>query len=266
MGDGKETIVDSINVIAARGTTILAPFLLLAIGVAHIIWHEKVALDWQATALLITGVVFLFLPLREIAARVLKLKVGNFEVELREATEVLSQKVAEAEATTEFAAKIAEDVDPGPGQRAASDHEHSTEEDETAGRRANPSQPQSWTKKPRHYRVDFDEVTALRYEVDQLRGISPKAGLIRLAAAIEQAVIKMATPLKPPQKQRVRSFSMALDLLFRNQKVSAPLAQALSQFWRLRNKIAHQSAPVDDDVVTNAVDDGFRLLLILNVM
>lgn len=120
-----------------------------------------------------------------------------------------------------------------------------------------------WSKRPRHYQIDFDELTALRYEADQLQSISPKAGLIRVASALEQTVLKMATPLEPPQKLRVRSFSMALDLLYRSGQLTPSLASALSQFWTLRNKVIHQSAPIEEISVLPAIDDGFRLLAIL---
>lgn len=247
---------------------VVAPLALFAIGVGHVFWHEKVILDWEAVALLITGVVLLFLPLREIAAKLLKVKIGKFELELRKDTEALSETVAEAEA--ESAEEDFDDFDneESGGEKATGDEgesEEPSEEEELSegeGQKAATRLPR-WSKHPRHYQVDFDEITALRYEVDQLQSVSPKAALIRLASALEQVVLRLATPLKPPQKLRVRSFSMALDLLYRAGKLTPALASALSQFWTLRNKVVHQSARVDELSALPAIDDGFRLLAIL---
>jgi uncharacterized protein YutE (UPF0331/DUF86 family) len=261
-----------LHAIAFAGVGIAAPLALFSIGVGHVFWHEKVTLDWQAVTLLITGVVLFFLPLREIAAKILKLKIGKFELELQSDTAALSETVDEAEAE----AATDDETDGDRTDNTTSDG-HTGLEIEKANQpdrpdyseKGNPdavsvsSKLPGWSKRPRHYQIDFDELTALRYEVDQLQSISPKAGLIRVASALEQTVLKIATPLKPPQNLRVRSFSMALDLLYRSGKLTPSLASALSQFWTLRNKVIHQSAPIEETSVLPAIDDGFRLLAIL---
>lgn len=56
---------------------------------------------------------------------------------------------------------------------------------------------------------------------------------------------------------------MALDLLYRSGKLTPSLASALSHFWTLRNKVVHQSVPIEEFFVLPAIDDGFRLLAIL---
>ena len=270
-----------LHAIALAVVEIAAPLALFAIGVGHVFWHEKVNLDWQAVTLLITGVVLLFLPLREIAAKLLKLKIGKFELELQNDTAALSEKVDEAEAESAGDHDGDEDVDDdsdgkddetSDGRGALEDEKPNQltglENREKDNPDAVPPPPVTsklpgWSKRPRHYQIDFDELTTLRYEVDQLQSISPKAALIRVASALEQTVLKIATPLKPPQKLRVRSFSMALDLLYRSGKLTPSLASALSQFWTLRNKVIHQSAPIEEISVLPAIDDGFRLLAIL---
>ncbi|MGH9590823.1 MAG: hypothetical protein ACRD25_10520 [Terracidiphilus sp.] len=263
-----------LHAIAIAVVGIAAPLALFAIGMGHVFWHEKVTLDWQAVTLLITGVLLFFLPLREIAAKLLKLKIGKFELELQKDTEALSEKVDEAEAESAEDDDDDDDTDDeasdgeGTSEDEKSDQPTRSKDKEKDGADAVPTRAATsdlprWSKRPRHYQVDFDEVTSLRYEVDQLQSISPKAGLIRVASALEQTMLKMATPLKPPQKLRVRSFSMALDLLYRSGMLTPSLASALSQFWTLRNKIIHQSAPIEEISVLPAIDDGFRLLAIL---
>jgi hypothetical protein len=248
---------------------VAAPLLLITLGVLHTVWRDRFTLDWPTVTLLITGVVLLFIPLRELATKLLKLKVGGFELELRKETEILSEKVAAAETDTGVMVQAALVMVDSPGLNSPEDLGEEGGEAEAdkgeihAGDSTDRPRPDPWKRKPRHYRVDFDALTSLRYEMDQLSAISPKAALVTLASTLEQKVIKLATPLKPEGRLRVQSFSMALDLLLRNKKIPDSLAEALSGFWKIRNKIVHQSAPVDDEVVKTAIDDGFRLFVMV---
>lgn len=240
--------------IAAVGVS--APLLLIVLALLHAIWHDRFTLDWQTVTLLITGAVLLLVPMKEILAKVLKLKVGGFELELRKDTEDLTQKVikaeAEAEATTGEPAKV-----PSGLVEAAPSPSHETTEDRRT------IQWPSRDKYGRRKLGDLGELNQLHYEVDQLSGVSPTAGLIRLASALEQQIIAIATTLQPARKTPVRSVPIAVQTLMSHEQIPSSLAEALLSFWKLRNKIVHQSGPVDDSVIRTAITDGFRLLIIL---
>ena len=210
------------------------------------------------------GVVIFFLPMRELAGMIKKLEVGSFKLELKEEGRELTETVTEAEeleeTTTEPRATQAllplKPLKTDGETPAGEGHEPETDTSSVTKERQN--------RPRRHYRADFDAQTLLKYEVDQLSAVSTRAGLIRLASAIEQLTINMATPFKPEGKQRIRSFPQAIDILQREKKISPYLGEALSKFWHLRNKLVHVSAAVADDVVKTATDDGFRLFAILD--
>ncbi len=246
-----------------RVISIAAPLLLILVGILHVFGRDKFTLDWPTTTLLITGVALLMLPLREIAANLLKLKVGGVEFEFRKDTDALSQKVAKAEVDNQLSVSnkaIAAQTE----DKAAENGPQSKVLDHTEAKpKETDAKVDPWNNRSRFFRLDFDEMTALRYEVDQLGTVSPKAGLVRLAAAVEQDIIRMATAIKPPEMEQVTSFSFALDMLNKAQRLSQPLIEALAQFWKLRNRIVNKSSSVEDTLVSSAIDDGFRLLYFL---
>jgi uncharacterized protein YutE (UPF0331/DUF86 family) len=248
-----------------RALGIAAPLLLILFGILHSLLPKMFSLDWQSVTLLVLGVVLFFLPMRKLAGMIKKLEVGSFKLELKEEGRELTETVTEAEQHVEETGS--KDQPPQaelPLTPPEKDEEQAPpNEGSELGTLAGESGRGRAHRPRRHYRSDFDAQSLLNYEIDQLAAVSPRAALIRLATAIEQMTVDMATPFKPEGKQRIRSFTQAIDVLQRAKKISPYLGEALSQFWRLRNKLVHVSAAVGDDVVTSATNDGLRLFAIL---
>jgi uncharacterized protein YutE (UPF0331/DUF86 family) len=241
----------------------IAPVFLIAVGLLHSMLPKTVALDWQTVTLLVVGVLTLFLPMRKLAGMIKSLEIGDFKVELREESKKLTDTVTEAERDE---AKIeSERVDDAAGKLGTvlAEQDGQTQEQTVTTEEGAKANAKKSLKRPRYYIEDFEDASFLRYQVDQLTAIDPKAGLIRLASSIEQLVVNLGTYYKPDNLQRVTSFRMALDVLLRSGRIPPSLCEALAKFWRLRNKLVHVSAEVGDDVVRSAVDDGFRLVAIL---
>lgn len=146
----------------------VAPFILFAIGLGHVFWHERLSLDWQAVALLVTGVILFFLPLRELTAKLLKVKIGEFELELQKDTAVLSEQVTKAETSVEAneneKSEEATESKDGPEENLDAAQHVAQQKGEEEAQHEGETRLLSWKRRSRHYQIDFDEFTTLRYE------------------------------------------------------------------------------------------------------
>jgi uncharacterized protein YutE (UPF0331/DUF86 family) len=263
----------------AKSPSVIAPLLMISAAIAHSIEPKKFGMDWPSVALLIFGVVLVFIPMRDIAAMVKSLELGKVKILMKD-KEALTETTAKAEVEVAQKKDLAESVegeaegqakDVGEGKDEVENKDKSEDEDNNGGgggdegevdRKAdddgdkprptggkNPKRPSpkskllrprsTWTEEELGLKPRYEPFWRIAGEVAQIAEVNPKAGLVRLAISIESTVVTLATELQLAPRQRTMSFRHAMILLEQTKIIPRHLSEGLVQFMELRNKIVH---------------------------
>jgi uncharacterized protein YutE (UPF0331/DUF86 family) len=276
-----------------KSPVVVAPLLLISAAIVHAVAPQKLGMDWQSVALLVFGVVLIFLPMRDIAVMIKSLELGKVKILMKD-TNALDETTAKAEVEVAQEKDLSQLIEPEVDSQAEEDggEERDVGDDDSAGedesderaseggdgenlhRRSGKQRISSWTphrirgpwNEPElEFKSRYEPFWRIAGEVAQIAEVNPKAGLVRLAISIESTVVTLATDSKLAPPQSSMSFRQAVMLLEQAKVIPRHLSEGLVQFMDLRNKIVHLHLRerVEDDVVTSATRNGMTLLSIL---
>lgn len=259
--------LSSIKHFVSRTMAILVPVFLLAVAIYHALRPKVLELDWQSVTLLIFGVFLLFVPMRDFAGMIKTLQIGKLKIMLEQADE-LSESVANAEASEEADTPAPHEV-PKSIEKEEEDEGEEGNEGGSSARRIPPKPPRTGPKvrpapeRPKVNDLSADSVLRLVEEMNRLTSVDSRAALIRLASYIEFAVLTLAVHALPGHN--VRTFNEAVRMLFAQGWITPKTSDALQQFMRVRNNVAHlrTDREVSGEIVSSAISDGFRLIQLL---
>lgn len=221
--------------------------LLIIGGAVHAVRPAWVTLDWPAIALLLVGILLLFIPLENIGSIVESLEIGR--------TKILFRKVKQLDDTVNRAVSAEVLRVPQPGYVGAGDQKagiSDSDEDvkeNPAGRDA-PFGKWLSSDNPR-----ADQHMQLLLQTDK------QMALIRIGIEIERALTRL---INPKTLNRAIIWSQAIRQLESQGTITPEVAEATIEFRNVRNQIIHPSGgPVPDGVVVSAIDSGRKLLDIL---
>jgi uncharacterized protein YutE (UPF0331/DUF86 family) len=195
--------------------------------------------------------VLVFLPMRDIAAMIQSLELGKFKILLK-ATDQLEKTTARAEVDV-----IEQQTKEDDKQDIANLHIAAKTGHEP--KRASKPIESDWS--------DFEPLWKILSEVNELRAVSNTAALVRLATSIEATVITLASKvaLFGMRPDSPKTFRQALLTLTEAKVIPSSLAEGLSQFMDLRNKVvhSHMRKGLQDEVVKSAIENGILLVRML---
>jgi uncharacterized protein YutE (UPF0331/DUF86 family) len=197
--------------------------LLVAIGLAHGIWPQKLSLDWPSVALILGGVLLCFSGrMSKWLPYVKRLKVGEAEIELQEKLGDLRENIKELD--EKGPKQLAEGVSAAESGQAV------------------------------------EEQYDLQRRILELAAQDREAALIRLSIEIEKELALLCN--KIGFKGSPASWRRAVDALLQANVIEAPLAKALIEFRDVRNQVIHSGLrrPVRQQILLSAIDDGLIIL------
>jgi hypothetical protein len=201
-----------------------AGLVLFGLGLVHSIWPNFLKLDWQGVALLALGAAFCFASrLSAFMRYVKKLKVGEAEIELREASDEIGQNLD----------KVAE------GRPARLMAEAFAEEDE---------------REP-------DRSIGIETQVLELAAKDREAALIRLAIEIERQLALLCK--QGGVLDAGTTWRKTVEVLVKKGAIEPALGQAIIEFRDVRNQVIHSGlkGPVRREILARAIDQGLKILL-----
>ncbi len=211
----------------------LAAFILLLFVVAHCIAPTRFILDWPSIAILGIALSLLLAPqLRLLLPFVKAIKIGETEIHLREQATALAFSVERLEAR------------PNPVQLFA-----------TAASVVPPAEDQ--------YKRLLD--TDVEAHILDLAVRDKRAALMRLAIEIEKELLALHGALGLRNHNESGSFRSIVGQLARHGAIGDEMKKGLTEFWHVRNQIAH-SYLSDESLVTSALDSGIRLLRLVKAI
>ena len=204
-------------------------FIIGAVAVAHIFVPSHVQIDWPTITLVVVALVLAFLWSEIVAMlpNIKRLRLGDAEIEMRGEAAKLHEEVEKIERIP-IAPK--RQIIPGGLIIPAP------------------------TKDP-----------ARRSEADilELASRDKETALILLTIEIERELARLSGHTDEPD--RSRTIRETVDRLVDEGVIPRDLANTILTFRDVRNKVVHQirQIPVEDSVLTSAIDSGVRILSIL---
>jgi hypothetical protein len=199
----------------------------LVVLVAHIVWPNRVSVDWPTIALLVILIALVGAPeLSKFLPFVKRLKLGQAEIEMQESVQRLHQDVEKAE--------------------------------DSSGK-------QLFLAITNYARMPTEkEITGSESNILELAAKDKESAVVRLVIEIEKelATLYLKNDLGPEPPKTIRE--MVNQLAFRK-IISPSTAAAIIEFRNVRNQVIHpsQTGMVPQSVLVSAIDSGIRLLRIL---
>lgn len=215
----------------------LIAVLLILAGAVHAFKPAWVTLDWPSIALMLVGVLLLFVPLEDLGAVIESLEFGK--------TKILFRKVKQLDESVERAVNSETDVDrPGVESSPGLALNEAGRQVEAEGQRS------PWG--------DFfsDPRNRTLFDTDK------EMMLVRIGIEIERVLVQLDNGDSPSKRPIV--WSRTVGSLAERGVITPQIAKALVEFRDVRNQLIHPSGgSVTDALIASAVDSGIKLLRLL---
>jgi hypothetical protein len=205
----------------------------LAGAIIHSLNPGRLALDWPTIALIGFALLLVIAPeIESVAPFIKKLKIAGTEIELQQRTSELWLSVERSE-KSEPSTSPAEDADEVP-------------------------EPQD------QFRPQLLDTT-VEAKILDLAARDKQSALMRLAIEIERELILLHGTLGLRNRFRGANVRQIIEQLHQHEAISTEIRDGLSEFWEVRNRIAHAqfSFSETNPVLNSALDSGLRLLRLL---
>jgi uncharacterized protein YutE (UPF0331/DUF86 family) len=184
-----------------------------------------------------------------------KLKYGEFEILLRDTTKLHAEVTAvgfEAAIGQKSVAQLTA-IEPGLDLLVTTEIQPTSKTPESAS-----------IDKLNQLEADDDQKSfrSRALKVLAVQRVSPTAALVQLSVEMEDAIVSLFRRYGGRDVRKGMSLLAALDYLQRKDVVTVVLADAVRDFWKVRNRIVHSptTGPVPDHIVESAIDSGITLL------
>jgi hypothetical protein len=238
--------------------------LLIIGGGLHAFRPAWLTLDWPSIALILVGILLLFLPLDDLGSVIESLEIGK--------TKILFRKVKQLDDAVEEA--IREEVAPSNLSRLvgesllSADADLGNNEDEAASTTSEPPRSlegrritgeKGRTADPRRLKQLDDRRMRSLLETDK------EMALIRIGIEIERILAGLERDSNIAARTPGIVWSRTIKSLEQQGQITPQIAKALTEFRNVRNQLIHPSAGgVPEALVTSAVDSGLKLLRLLS--
>lgn len=215
----------------------LIAVLLILVGAVHAFKPAWVTLDWPSIALILVGVLLLFVPLEDLGAVIESLEFGK--------TKILFRKVKQLDESVERAVNSEADA-VQPQVETSPD----LAPNETGGQVEAEGQRSPWG--------DFfsDPRNRTLFDTDK------EMMLVRIGIEIERMLVQLGHDDSPSKRSIV--WSRTVGSLAEQGVITPQIAKALMEFRDVRNQLIHPSGgSVTDALIASAVDSGIKLLRLL---
>jgi hypothetical protein len=215
----------------------LIAVLLILAGAVHAFKPAWVTLDWPSIALILVGVLLLFVPLEDLGAVIESLEFGK--------TKILFRKVKQLDESVERAVNSEADVD-------------RPEVESSPGLALNEAGRQVEAEGQRSPWGDFfsDPRNRTLFDTDK------EMMLVRIGIEIERVLVQLDNGDSPSKRPIV--WSRTVGSLAERGVITPQIAKALVEFRDVRNQLIHPSGgSVTDALIASAVDSGIKLLRLL---
>jgi hypothetical protein len=215
----------------------LIAVLLILAGAVHAFRPAWVTLDWPTIALILFGVLLLFVPLEDLGAVIESLEFGK--------TKILFRKVKQLDESVERAVSSEADaVRPGVEASPGLEPNEAGSQVEAEGQRS------PWG--------DFfsDPRNRTLFDTDK------EMMLVRIGIEIERVLVQLDHGDSPSKRPIV--WSRTVGSLADRGVITPQIAKALVEFRDVRNQLIHPSGgSVTEALIASAVDSGIKLLRLL---
>jgi hypothetical protein len=213
--------------------------LLFILAFAHIVLPSRVALDWNALALVAAAVGLGFAhKLRDILPFIDTLEWGKAKLTLR----LESQKLA-------LAVDRIETVQIAKGAEVATNQIPKAAEDQRA-------------ELLREKRLTD---TSRESKILQIAAVDKFTAILQVGTELEAEIFLLAAMIGVRSRARSGTFQETAELLHEQGLITSDTLEALVDLYRLRSKIAHAQYPVEenDPILTGFLESGLRLLRLI---
>jgi hypothetical protein len=232
--------------------------LLIAAGALHAFKPAWLTLDWPSIALILVGVLLLFVPLEDVGAVVESLEFGK--------TKILFRKVKQLDDSVEQA--IREEVAPANLNRILGKEELVEQfpppNEGTATTPPLRRPPDALGRTPdtgKTASTDFLDDRRMRFLLDT----DKEMALIRIGIEIERILADLERRAGLPTPSQAIVWSRTMRNLQQSGLITPQISKALTEFRNVRNQLIHPSGgEVPEALVTSAVDSGIKLLRLLS--
>lgn len=231
--------------------------LLVVGGVLHCLRPSWFTLDWPSIVIILVGVALLFVPLDDLGAVIESIEFGKNKILFRNTDKLRSEvKVAIGSAELENPTEKTNGIFVGTHRTV--DHAMETT-----------SQPEVGNRNQGHERESLEPETGTPgpYTERRIRALldaDKEMALIRIAIEIERTINILLQQRGIAIAGPGYSINRAASELVRAGEVTGEVAQALTQFQRVRNEIVHARRAVPESAITSVIQSGLELLLLLD--
>jgi hypothetical protein len=241
--------------------------LLIVGGVLHAFKPAWLTLDWPSIALILLGILLLFLPLDDLGAVIESLEFGKTKIlfrKVKQLDDAVEQAIREEVAPINLSrlvgkrafgleAELGDDED--EAESVTSVPPTSLEGGQTTGVKG--KTPDTGRTEP----PDFLDDRRMR----SLLETDKEMALIRIGIEIERILAGLERDNGIAARTPGVVWSRTIKGLEQQELITPQMAKALIEFRNVRNQLVHPSAgAVPESLVTSAVDSGLKLLRLLS--